>query len=78
MPITTQCPYCQKKFRAADKVAGKPVKCPGCKKVVRVPEKNVLPKRVPPAGTAPTGRFLLVYPRGERRADGPRHQRATR
>ena len=37
MPITTQCPYCQKKFRVADKVAGKPVKCPGCQGVVRVP-----------------------------------------
>lgn len=37
MPILTQCPYCQKKFRAADKVAGKAVKCPGCQGVVRVP-----------------------------------------
>ena len=37
MPISTQCPYCQKKFRAADKVAGKAVKCPGCQGVVRVP-----------------------------------------
>ena len=47
MPITTQCPYCQKKFRAADKVAGKPVKCPGCKKVVRVPEKTSSPNASP-------------------------------
>ena len=37
MPISTQCPYCRKKFRAADKVAGKAVKCPGCQGVVRVP-----------------------------------------
>ena len=37
MPITTQCPYCQKKFRTADKLTGKPVKCPGCQGVVRVP-----------------------------------------
>ncbi len=37
MPILTQCPHCQKKFRAPDTQAGKSVKCPGCQGVVRVP-----------------------------------------
>lgn len=37
MPILTQCPQCQKKFRAPDALAGRSVKCPGCQSVVRVP-----------------------------------------
>lgn len=49
MPISTQCPYCRKKFRAADKVAGKAVKCPGCQGVVRVPAAQ------PSEGNGPAG-----------------------
>jgi hypothetical protein len=37
MPILTQCPHCEKKFRAPDQLAGKAVKCPGCQGAVRVP-----------------------------------------
>lgn len=38
MPIKTTCPHCAKQFKAKDELAGKKVNCPGCKKVVGVPE----------------------------------------
>lgn len=38
MPIKVTCPHCAKQFKAKDDLAGKKVNCPGCKKIVGVPE----------------------------------------
>ncbi|HMP59248.1 MAG TPA: hypothetical protein PKD86_07835, partial [Gemmatales bacterium] len=38
MPIKTTCPHCAKQFKAKDDLAGRKVSCPGCKKIVGVPE----------------------------------------
>lgn len=38
MPIKVTCPHCAKQFKAKDDLAGKRVNCPGCKKIVGVPE----------------------------------------
>ncbi|MHB8902998.1 MAG: hypothetical protein ACYC6Y_29915 [Thermoguttaceae bacterium] len=43
MPIATQCPHCQKKFRAPDSLAGKSVKCPACEGALRVPAAEPVP-----------------------------------
>jgi ssDNA-binding Zn-finger/Zn-ribbon topoisomerase 1 len=37
MSICFQCPGCEKKLKAKDKLAGKRVKCPGCGHVILVP-----------------------------------------
>lgn len=37
MPIVVQCQGCNKRIKAAEKYAGKRVKCPGCKSVLTIP-----------------------------------------
>jgi phage FluMu protein Com len=37
MPITIQCPQCDKKLKVADTSAGKKVRCPACSAVISVP-----------------------------------------
>lgn len=37
MPIQFSCTACKKRFKAADKLAGKTVACPGCKVPVKIP-----------------------------------------
>ncbi len=37
MPIFAQCPLCGVRFKAAERYAGKRVKCPGCKEVIQIP-----------------------------------------
>jgi predicted Zn finger-like uncharacterized protein len=38
MPIATQCTKCEAKFRLADQMAGKKVKCPKCGQILAVPK----------------------------------------
>ncbi len=42
MPISTQCSACRKRFKAADQLAGKRVKCPQCGSTITIPQ--VLPE----------------------------------
>ena len=37
MPISLQCPECDKKLKVADTAAGKKIRCPGCKSSIAVP-----------------------------------------
>lgn len=49
MPIKVQCPSCSKSFKAKDELAGRRVKCPGCKQPINIPAKAPAPA---PAGAA--------------------------
>lgn len=48
MPIKVQCESCNKKFAVKDEFAGKRVRCPDCREVVKIPGT---------AGTAASGQF---------------------
>lgn len=37
MPISIQCPECEKRLKVADSAAGKKIRCPACKAVIAIP-----------------------------------------
>ncbi len=59
MPIAVVCPGCQKTLRAAEKLAGKRVKCPGCGGAISIPAAVGQSPRpaapVPDPGPGPAG-----------------------
>lgn len=56
MPIRIVCPGCQKTLRAAEKLAGKSVRCPGCGAAVSIPAVTDRGSAPPPATPATPGR----------------------
>jgi phage FluMu protein Com len=61
MPIVVQCNSCKKKIKAAEKFAGKRVKCPGCQSVLAIPSADgtaAAPAAVKPTAPAPTAGLL--------------------
>lgn len=61
MPIVVQCNSCKKKIKAAEKFAGKRVKCPGCQSVLAIPAAGgaaAAPAAVKPATPGPVAGLL--------------------
>ena len=50
--LRTKCPHCSREIRAADEQAGKRVRCPDCKEVVKLPDASTAVQSPPPAATA--------------------------
>ena len=43
MSIKFSCPHCSKALNVKDHLAGKKAQCPGCKKVMRIPNPQGVP-----------------------------------
>jgi len=56
MPIRIVCPGCHKTLRAEEKLAGKSVRCPGCRAAVSIPAVTERGSAPPPATPATPGR----------------------
>jgi len=75
MPISFQCPDCDKPFNVDDKLAGKKARC-GCGAVIRVPEaaapaaQPAAPAQVP-APTQPVDPLMGSLPAGQQQAADP-------
>ena len=42
MPISFECPHCGRPTRVADDLAGRRIRCPGCKEPVSVPNEEII------------------------------------
>lgn len=68
MPISLTCPACRKKLTARDELAGKRVKCPGCRQPLLLPgarpsEHTAVGPAIQPADTGKVrGEILATYP----------------
>ena len=74
--VEAVCPHCQKKFKAQGRFAGKPGKCPFCKKVFTLPElpaAAAAPKsEVKSGAVAPAGEVIGAYTTKETLGRGER------
>lgn len=60
MPISVNCPACDRKLKAGDHLAGRQVKCPACQAAIQIPSAAPEPKvpaERPPATTSGDGEF---------------------
>jgi phage FluMu protein Com len=69
MPITIQCPQCDKKLKVADTSAGKKVRCPACSAVILVPAAEES-EHVPEGGTTETSKSKAPRPVVEEEGTG--------
>jgi predicted Zn finger-like uncharacterized protein len=78
MPLTIQCPHCQRSLNVPDEAAGKMVRCPACQEAFAVAQPTPTVTPAPPEPTAPAAAWDKESSAERRQRDGEEKKKRKR